>query len=168
MVDIHGFSFLEVAQRMGLVAETFVAEGEHIEAVDTVGVVETSVPDLEVGEADCEIVHHYLVVEMLFAVINEAVEIGACLLLVAERAECETGVEDFVGLGIVVVHCGSGFCRAESGERELLAGLLLVAETAVAEAEQIVEVVLLRSVELALAEIMGVDETLLEQADGFL
>ena len=46
MVEVEGFGFGEIAVAVGGVAETGVAEGKHIEAVDAVHFVEAAVPYL--------------------------------------------------------------------------------------------------------------------------
>ena len=163
MVGIHGFCLGHIAGAAGAVAEAGVTECEHVEAVDTVHVIETSVPHLKVGKAHGEVVHHHLVVEMLLAVINQAVEARTGTGLVAESAEGHAGIEYLVGFGIVVVHGGSGFGGAFGGFQETVAGILLVAESAVAYTRQIMEIVVLGIDKLALAEVRRIDKALLEE-----
>ena len=75
MVEVHLLGFAQVAVAVGGVAEAGVAESEHVEAVDAVHVIETAVPHLQVGETDGKVVHDNVIIEMLFAIIDEPVEI---------------------------------------------------------------------------------------------
>ena len=93
-----------------------------------------------------------MVEEVLLAIVDELVEKASGLLLLPQRTVAKCGVENLVGLGIVVVHGSGGFGGS--------CGPLFVAS------KEIKEVVFLRTVELALAEVRRVDEALLQQALG--
>ena len=168
MVDVHILGLAEVAVAVGLVAETGVTEGEHVEAMDAVHLVQTAVPHLQVGETDGKIVHHHFLVQVLFAVVHQTVEVRASLLLVAEGAESESCIENLVGLGVVVVHRGGRFGGAKRSLLEAFASHFFIALCLVTQSEQIVEVILLRAVQFPFAQMVWVLKTFIEKLDGFV
>ena len=139
MIAIKIDKFADVLLRVLRIAQTIATEGEHIEAVLAVGKVEVAVPYKKVGEGYREIVHLHLVVIVLLAVAYKAVEIRAGFIFHTECAEGEAGVENLVGLGIVVVHCRSRFGRAESSFGKAFTSFFHIAFSLIAETEQVVK-----------------------------
>ena len=88
------------------------------------------------------------------------------LSLAPQLIKRQTLIEDLVGLGIVVVHRCGRLLRSLRSLLPALTGLRGLSQTVVGHAEEVVEVVLLGTIELALAKMVGIDEALLQQADG--
>ena len=74
MVYVQGFSLFKIAVALFLVAKTIIAEGHHVFAVNLVAHLKVVFPYQEVGQGDGEIVHPYLVEEMLLAIVDQLVE----------------------------------------------------------------------------------------------
>src|SRR5258708_18718269 len=62
---------LELALGFGVVAETQVAQREHVMAVDTMALVERFLKNQEGGQRHREIVHDHRVVQVLLTVIDQ-------------------------------------------------------------------------------------------------
>ena len=167
MVVVEGFHFGEEPEGTFVVAHAEVAEGEHVFAVDEVLRVERVFPDEEVGQGDCEVVHDLFFEDVLLAIVDEAVEASVCLTFATEFQKCHALVEYLVGFGIVVVHGCSWFLRSQGCLFPTIGCFLLLSECVVGDAEQVVEVVFLCSVEFSFAEVVRVFKTFAEQSDGF-
>ena len=89
---------------------------------------------------------------MLLTVVDELVEQRAGLIFLTKLAVAESGVEDLVGLRIVVVHGGCGLSRAF--------GAFLITS------EEVEEVVILRTIELAFAQMVREHEAFLQELLG--
>lgn len=168
VVDVELLYLGEVTLGMCLVAQTSVAEGEHEEAVDAVLLVEVAIPNLKVGQRDGKVVHHLRLEEMLLAVADELVETAMSLGSATEFEEGQSLIENLLGLGIVVVHGCRRLGGSVGGQLPMLAGLHIVAQQLIGTAQEVVEIVVLCSLQLALAKVVGVEEALLEQAYGLL
>ena len=104
---------------------------------------------------------------MLLAVGDEPVETSACFVDVAEGELAHAGVEELVGGGVVVVEGGGWFQRGYSTVGPGFDGFVVLSECLVGFAEEVEEVVVEGSVELAFAEVVGVHQAFVEQFDGF-
>ena len=127
---------------------------------------EVFVPDREVGKGHGEVVHHHLVAAVRLAVVEQHAELGFRLAGTAQGCQRKPLVVDLLRLGVVVVERGDGFevplrCLLPAG-----AGFVCLSGTLPGEAQIVVEILLLGAVELAFAEVLRVDEALLEQRDG--
>ena len=165
VVDVELLYLGEVTLGMGLVAQTGVAEGEHEEAVYAVLLVEVAIPNLKVGQRDGKVVHHLRLEEVLLAVADELVETAMGLGSATELEQGQSLIENLLGLGIVVVHGCRRLGGSVGGQLPMLAGLHIVAQQLVGTAQEVVEIVVLCSLQLALAEVVGIEEALLEQAN---
>ena len=110
VVVVEGFHFGQIVQSSLVVAQTEMAEGKHVLAVNDVlgvelcmSVLSASFPDEQVGQRNGEIIHGLLFEDVLFAVVDEFVETSSCLILTAEPAQGQSLVEYLFGLGVVVV-----------------------------------------------------------------
>ena len=168
VVDVELLYLGEVTLGMCLVAQTGVAEGEHEEAVYAVLLVEVAIPNLKVGQRDGEVVHHLRFEEMLLAVADELVETAMGLGSATEFEEGQSLIENLLGLGIVVVHGCRRLGGSVSGQLPMFAGLHIVTQQLIGTAQEVVEIVVLCSLQLALAKVVGIEEALLEQAYGLL
>ena len=168
MIDIHLLDLRKVALGMGLIAQSCIAEGKHEETVDAVLLVEVAIPNLQVGQRDGKVVHHLRLEEMLLAVADELVETAMSLGSATELEQGQSLIENLLGLGIVVVHGCSGLGGSVGGQLPMLAGLHIVAQQLIGTAQEVVEIVVLCSLQLALAKMVGIEEALLEQAYGLL
>ena len=93
-----------------------------------------------------------MVEDVLLAVVDELVEQRAGLILLTQFAVAQGGIEDLVGLRIVVVHSCCGLGRAY--------GALLIAS------EEVEEVVVLSTIELAFAQVAWEYEAFLQELLG--
>ena len=168
MIDIHLLDLRKVALGMCLIAQSCIAEGKHEETVDAVLLIEVAIPNLKVGQRDGEVVHHLGFEEVLLAIADELVEATMRLGSAAELEQGQPLIEDLLGLGIVVVHGCSGLGGSVGGLLPMLAGLHIVAKEFVSTTQEVMEIIVLCSLQLALTEVVGVDEALLEQAYGLL
>ena len=85
-----------------------------------------------------------MVVDVLFAVVDELMEQAAGLVLLSEFTIAQGGIENLVGLGIVVVHGCSRFRRSGS--------------TFFITSEEVEDVVVLGTIELALAQVWRIED----------
>ena len=127
--------------------------------------VEVAIPNLKVGQRDGKVVHHLRLEEVLLAVADELVETAMSLGSATEFEEGQSLIENLLGLGIVVVHGCRRLGGSVGGQLPILAGLHIVAQQLIGTAQEVVEIVVLRSLQLALAKVVGVEEALLEQAN---
>ena len=108
MIVVHFLYLTQVELGFCFVAHAVIAQGEHVQAVDAVKLVEVALPNQQVGQRYGKVVHHHMVEDVLLAVVNELMEQRAGLIFLTEFAVAQGGIEDLVGLRIVVVHgcCG--------------------------------------------------------------
>ena len=85
-----------------------------------------------------------MVVDVLFAVVDELMEQAAGLVLLSEFTIAQGGIENLVGLGIVIVHRSSRFRRSGS--------------TFFITSEEVEDVVVLGTIELALAQVWRIED----------
>ncbi len=116
MIHVECFSLSEEVSSLIGVAESVVAEGEHIEAMDAVLRVEfiASFPDEQVRQRNGKVVHGLMLKQVLQTVVHESPETAVGLFVASEPAQGHTLIEDLVGLGIVVVHSRSRFLSQQS------------------------------------------------------
>ena len=81
MVVVKGFHLFQIFECLVLVAQTIVAEGKHILAVDKVLRVERVLPYQQVGQRHSEVVHDWMLEDVLFAVVDELMEQATCFVL---------------------------------------------------------------------------------------
>ena len=128
-----------------------------------VAYLEVVFPNQQVGQGNCEVVHAYLIEEVVLAVVDELVEASVCFIGAAEAQEGKTLIEDLVGLSVVVVEGCGWFGRTECSLFPALTRFVGIAEGIVSHAEEVVEVALLCAIELSFTEVMRIHKALLEQ-----
>ena len=127
MVYVNFLGFASVTVGVGFIAKPGITQGKHVKAVYAVSLIKTAVPNLQIGERHCKVIHNYFLMQVLLAIVYKSVKIGACLLLVAECAECKTSIVDFIGFCIIVIHCCDRFGRAQRCLREAVTCTVFIA-----------------------------------------
>ena len=100
---------------------------------------------------------------MLLTIIDKSVKICTGFLLVAKCTECKAGIINFIGFGIVIIHCCGRFGGTKRCLLEAIASAILGTLCLVANAEQEVEIIFLCAIELAFAKVMRIYKALVEQ-----
>ena len=150
MVHVERVNVIGIAAAVLLVAKAVVAQSHHVLAVNVVARLQRVFPYQQVRQRDGKVVHADGVEQVLLAEVYQAVEPSASLCFASEAHESKSLIEYLVWLGVVVVQgCG----RLSWSKRCLLitlARLVGITHGLVRQAEQEVEVALLRSVKLCL------------------
>jgi hypothetical protein len=159
---------IEMCARRVPVAEPKVPQSHHVPTVDSVIFVEVLVKYQEVRQRYGKIVHLYVVIEMLLAVLDERLEDCRRLLGFAKLLPRQPLVKYHLRRLVVVVHRRGWLVVPLSRLFEPTPRLLVLAEAFVRTAKVVEDVVLLRDVEFALAQIRRIVLGLGEEVDCML
>ena len=146
---------------MFLVAQSLESKRKHVLAMNLVREVQVTLPYLKIWQRYCKIIHHYILEEMVLAIVHELVESAVSLVLPAQLNESQSLIEDLVWLGIVVVHGCCWLLRSLGSLLPALLGLFLLALSFVSTTQEVIEVILLGTIEFAFTQMMRILQTLL-------
>ena len=151
MVGILRESLLKLSSCLCPVAETKSAQSEKVMAVSAILPVHVLVEDQELRHGNREVVRLIDVLHVILSVVNELVEAGVCGIQIAKLPEGQPLKEDHVRGLVIVVHGTGGVSGPERSEAEALLRTGFISCLLPAEAEVVIDLIILRAFQPALA-----------------